>query len=79
MLRKLMPLVLAVPLIVATGCEGFGAGINHAVTGAVADDVTQHKSGYDLGVMLGNLLIAAISAASGYATRHVQGDKKPAN
>lgn len=56
-------------IVALTGCGGFGKGMWHAVTGEEVATEEKSKTGYDLGVLLGNILILA----TGYATRHVQG------
>lgn len=55
-------------ILAVSGCAGFGAGVRHAVTGEVSAEADKAKSGYDYGVLLGNILVAAF----GYVTRHVQ-------
>lgn len=68
MRRNLMGVVMALALTIGSGCAGFGDGLNHAITGKepAAPVAADHKTGYDLGVMFGNVLIAGFSYGSAY-------------
>ena len=68
MKRFAMTLLLSLGLSIGAGCSGFGAGFKHGWTGAPVEESEKSKPGYDWGVIVANLAIAA----TGYLTRHVQ-------
>ena len=73
MKNSFLACAMAVSLAMGTGCAGFRSGLEHAVTGAEVSAEDTHKTGYDLGVVAGNLLITAISYGSAYL---IHGRKK---
>lgn len=55
-------------VVALSGCSGFYAGFKHATTGIDDMPIEQTAPGYNVGVLIGNLAVAA----SGYLARHFQ-------
>jgi len=65
---KTIRALAVVGILGLSGCAGFTAGVKHAVTGVDDPPASQTLPGYNYGVLLGNVLVAA----SGYLARHYQ-------
>jgi hypothetical protein len=74
MKRNVLALALGLGLTLGIGCGGFGEGINHAVTGATpaVAPTGSEKTGYDLGVIIGNVGQILLSYGLSYLV-HGQG------
>lgn len=67
MMRNMMAVILALSLAIGLGCAGFGTGVANKLSGKEPTVEEKAKPGYDVGAIVGNILLIVTGYLGKYA------------